>query len=166
MATGDVKIVYAASLTGTITLTALAAGSAQQSIMFTNTATNALDGVMVIGLKTTSGTHGSDQCCYCHFYASPDGTKFSSPITSSTNALVAITTGMNLEGPAVINFGTSVTGLYSATKVIGSVAAIFGGQLPANFGVVIENKTNIALTNTAADHFVWFFPTYENVSPN
>lgn len=164
MATGDVKIVYAASLTATVTLTTLAQGSARQSVMFTNTASNYLDGSMLISLKTTSGTHGSDLCCYCHFYASPDGTNFSSPVTTSSDIALTISTGMNLEGPTVINFGTSVTGLYTATKVVGSVAAVFGGQLPQNFGVVIENRTNLALTNTAADHSVNFFPTYENVS--
>lgn len=159
--TQNIKMAYVASTSPTITLTTLAASSARQSTAFVNTISNYLDGSMLIALKTTSGTHGSDLVAYCHFYASPDGVNWSNPITSGTDAVVVITTGMNLYGPAIVNFGTSVTGLYAATRMIASVAGIFGGQLPQQWGVVIENKTGLAFTATGADQVVNFYPTYQ-----
>lgn len=161
--TQNIKMAYVASTAPTITLTTLAASSARQSTAFVNTASNYLDGGMLIALKTTSGTHGADLVAYCHFYASPDGVNWTNPITSGTDALVTISTGMNLYGPAVINFGTSVTGLYAATRVIASIASIFGGQLPQQWGVVIENKVGLAFTNVGGDQVVNFYPTYQTI---
>lgn len=165
MATGDVILKYPASTALTCTLTTLASGAGRQALSVANSASGYTDGQMVIALKTTSGTHGASFVCYAHFYGGPSTTgPWPNPITTDTDAAVTITTGMNFLGPAVINFGTSATGLYTATCMIGSVAALFGGQLPMQFGVVIENQTNIALTNVGGDHSVTFYPTYMNVS--
>lgn len=165
MATGDVKLQYTASSGATITLTTLAASTARQGIAWVNTTgSNYTDGTMLITLKTTSGTHGDELCCYAHLYSSPDGTNWSNPVTTSTDLGIAISTGMNLGGPVVINFGTSVTGLYAATRVVSSVAAAFGGQLPQQFGVIIENKTGVAFTNVSGDFKINFYPTFVNVS--
>lgn len=150
-------IIYQASTAATITLTTLANGSGQECTAIINTAGSAIDAACMITLKTTTGTHGSDLACYVHFYGSPDGTAFPNPVTG-TNAAVTINTGMNLNGPVPIIFGTSTTGLATAKKYIGSVAALFGGVLPSRYGLVIENKTNLAFTNTAGDHAVVFYP--------
>lgn len=151
------SVIYGATVVATCTLTTLANGSGRECTAISNTGTKALDYACMITLKTTTGTHGSDLACYAHFYGSPDGTNFDFPVTG-TDAAVTINTGMNLKGPVPIIFGTSTTGLLSQKRYIGSVAAIFGGNVPPAFGVVIENKTNLALTNTAGDHSIVFLP--------
>ena len=49
-------------------------------------------------------------------------------------------------------------GLIQQKAYIGSVAAFFGGNVPPFFGVVVENKTNLAFSATAGDHSVVFMP--------
>ena len=163
MATGDIIMQYAASSAMTITLASLASGSAQQSTAYVNTGSNYLDGVLVVKLTTTTGTHGGDLACYVYGWATPDNTNFTSPVTTDSDMLMVISTGMNLIGPAVVNFGTSATGTTSRVAVIPSVANFFGGQLPQRFGFSIENKC-LPLASAAASHSVIFFPTFENVS--
>lgn len=150
-------VFYGATTAATCTLTTLANGSGRECSYITNTASKAPDYACIITLKTTTGTHGSDLACYAHFYGSLDATSFDYPLTG-TDAAVTVGTNMNLKGPIVINFGTSVTGLIQQKKVIGSVAAIFGGNIPPFFGVMIENKTNLAFSATAADHSIIFLP--------
>lgn len=150
-------IFYGATTAATITLTTLANGSARECSFITNTASKAIDYACIITLKTTTGTHGSELACYAHFYGSLDGTNFDYPVTG-TDAAVTIGTNMNLKGPVPIIFGTSVTGLIQQKRVIGGIANFFGGNIPPFFGVVIENKTNLAFSATAADCSVVFMP--------
>ena len=163
MSTGDVLISYQASSAMTITLTSLASGSGWQSTAYVNTGSNFTDGVLMVKLTTTTGTHGGDMVCYVHGWATPDNTNFTSPITTDTDAVTVISTGMNLIGPAVVNFGTSVTGTTTRIMVVPSVANFFGGQLPQRFGFVVENKC-LPLASAAASQAIIFFPTFENVS--
>ena len=150
-------IFYGAATTATCTLTTLAQAAGRECTAIVNTGSKALDYMCYIQLKTTTGTHASDLVCYAHFYGSPDATNWDGPATG-TDAAVTISTGMNLKGPVVINFGTSTTGLMSQKHLIASVADVFRGVIPPHFGVVIENKTNLALTATAADNVVIFYP--------
>lgn len=150
-------LIYQASTAATCTLTTLPNGSGRECTAIVNTASSSPDAACLIIIKTTTGTHGSDMACYAHFYGSPDGTSFPNPLTGTDNN-VTVTTGMNLAGPVPVVFGTSTTGLATAKKYIGSVASIFGGVLPKFYGVMIENKTNLALTNTAGDHSITFYP--------
>lgn len=164
MGQGDIKLSYQASSAMTVTLASLATGSAQQSLAYVNTGSNWTDGVLVVKLTTTTGTHGGNMACYVHGWATPDNTNFSSPVTTDSDMALVISTGMNLVGPAVVNFGTSATGTTSRVMVIPSVANFFGGQLPQKFGFVIENNC-LALASAAASQSMIFFPTFENVSP-
>lgn len=150
-------IFYGATTAATCTLVTLPTGSGRECTAIVNTGSKALDYACLITLKTTTGTHGSDLACYAHFYGSIDGTSFDGPVTGTDNA-VTINTGMNLKGPVLINFGTSVTGLMTSKKYVGGIASFFGGNIPPFFGVVIENRTNLAFTNTAGDHSIVFMP--------
>lgn len=165
MATGDASLKYSASSSAlTVTLIALSGSTARQVIAYANSGSNFTDGMLLVRLHTTTGTHGDALACYIHGYASPNNSAWSDPITTSTDLAVTITTGMNLVGPWVVNFGTSVTGLAQKVAVIPSVANFFGGQLPAFFGFVVENKVSVALSGTAGNQEVTFYPTFENVS--
>jgi hypothetical protein len=164
MATGDMRQMYSSGSSAlACTLAALASGAAQQCAPYVNSASAFPDGMLMIQLRTATGTHGGDLCYYAHFYSSPDGTNWTSPVTTGSDMAITITTGMNFKGPAVINFGTSITGLATQVCVIESVANVFGGQLPPYFGVVIENKC-LASTNDAATNRIIFYPTYLNVA--
>lgn len=165
MAVGDVTLLYSATNTGTaitITLAALSQGSAQECTAIVN-ASNHLDAQLYVQLKTQTGTHGSDFLCNLYFYGSIDGTNYSDPVTG-TDAAVTITTGMNMAGPVPVLFGTSTTGLATKKLVVGSVANMFGGVIPPQWGVVVENRTNVPLSTTAADHLVTYIGVKQNVS--
>lgn len=165
MATGDVTLKYsAASSSLTVTLLGLTNTGARQCVSFSNSASNFTDAQLLIQLQTTTGTHGDAFACYVHGYCSPNNTNWTFPITTSTDLAVTITTGMNLVGPWVVNFGTSATGLAAQVAVIPSLANFFGGQLPAQFGFVVENRTNVSFGSTSANFGLTVFPTYENVS--
>lgn len=166
MASGDVTLLYSANTSAlTITLASLANAAAQQCTAYVNSGSSFTDGSLIVKLTSTTGTHGSDLVCYLYGYCSPDNTNWTDPVTTSSDLAVTITTGMNLIGPAVVNFGTSATGTTTRTVVIPSVANFFGGQLPARFGFVVENKLNIGLASAAASQAIIFCPTYENVAP-
>lgn len=165
MATGDNSLKYsAASSSLTITLLGLTNTGARQCIAYVNSGSNFTDAQLLIQLQTTTGTHGDAFVAYVHGYCSPNATNWNDPITTSTDLAVTITTGMNLIGPWVVNFGTSVTGLAAKVAVIPSLANFFGGQLPAQFGFVVENRTNVAFGSTGANFGLTVYPTFENVS--
>ena len=154
-------VTYGTPIVATITLTGLANGSGRTMVTIMNDTATGLytDYVGIITLRTTTGTHGADKCCYAHLYGGT-GTAYDYP---GTNGDVALTitgdTGLNTRGPFVINFGTSVTGLMSKTKVF-FVGQAFGGNIPPQFGVIIENQTGVLLDSTAANHSVSFVPVY------
>ena len=89
-------LVYGATTAATITLTTLANGSGRECTAIVNTGSLSPDWACMITLKTTTGTHGSDQVCYAHFYGGMNATAFDYPVTG-TDAAVTIGTNMNLK---------------------------------------------------------------------
>lgn len=154
---------YGTEIAATITLTGLAhtAGRECTAIVNDDATGKYTDYQCIVTLRTTTGTHGGALCCYAHMYGGT-GTAYDGPVTG-TDAAVTINTGMNLAGPFIINFGTSTTGLMSAKKTF-LVSQAFGGEIPAKFGVVIENNTNVALDSTAGNLKVAFVPIYHTVT--
>jgi len=154
---------YGTGIVPTITLASLPTTSGRCSTVVVNdTATGKYTDYMgVVTLKTITGTHASDMAAYVYLFGGT-GTAYDNP---GTNGDVAITvaTNWNLRGPIVVNFGTSVTGLIAQTKEF-MVSPIFGGEIPPQFGVVVQNQTGLALSATAGDLSVTFVPIYHTVT--
>jgi hypothetical protein len=154
---------YGTSTAVTITLASLPTTSARCSTVIVNDTSTGMytDYMGIIALRTTTGTHASDMCCYAYLFGGT-GTDYDSPGTNADGA-VTVATSWNLKGPVVINFGTSVTGLISQTKVF-MVSPIFGGEIPAQFGVILQNQTGITLDSTAGNLSVNFIPVYHTMT--
>ena len=154
---------YGTGTSPTVTLVSLPTTSARCSTVIVNdTATGKFTDYMgVVTLKTITGTHASDMACYVYLFGGT-GTAYDSP---GTNADVAVTvaTNWNLKGPVVVNFGTSVLGLIAQTRMF-MVSPVFGGEIPSQFGVVIQNQTGLALSATAGDLSVSFVPVYHTIT--
>ena len=154
---------YGTAIPVTITLTGLPSTSGRCStVIVVDTATGMYTDYMgIIQLRTTTGTHASDLVCYAYLFGGT-GTAYDSPGTNADGA-VTVATNWNLRGPQIINFGTSLTGLVSQTKVF-FVAPMFGGEVPAQFGVILQNQTGIALDSTAANLSINFVPVFHTVT--
>ena len=154
---------YGTGVPVTITLTSLPSTSGRCSTVIVNdTATGKFTDYMgIVALRTTTGTHASDMACYCYLFGGT-GTVYDSPGTNGDVAVTVATT-WNLRGPQVINFGTSLTGLMSQTKMF-FVSPMFGGEVPPQFGVILQNQTGIALDSTAANLSINFIPVYHTIT--
>jgi len=140
---------YVAPSTFAITLTALAADAARESIAIDNRTTMYDD--FSIQLKISpiaAGTLADDKCCYIYFYASVDGTLYDDPCTGA-DAAITLLSPSNLRGPFVVNMASIFPSAYEAS--IGSVASFFGGVVPPKWGIVVDNQTNAALNGTAGN---------------
>lgn len=154
---------YGTGILPTITLTSLPTTSARCSTVIVNdTATGKnTDYMGIVTLKTITGTHAGDMASYVYLFGGT-GTAYDNPGTNA-DAAITVATNWNLKGPIVVNFGTSATGLASMTRVF-MVSPIFGGEIPPQFGVIIQNQTGLAFSATAEDLSISFIPVYHTVT--
>lgn len=148
---------YLTGTTFTITLAALAAASARESLaisaMVGGTAYD--DYMLQLSFGSSQPTTASAQAVYVWFYGSADGTHFDSPCTGAD---AAVTLGTHaLKGPFVVPIQV---GTQWRDACIPSVANFFGGILPRKWGIVVENQTNGALINTEGDFNKWYLPAF------
>lgn len=143
------QISYATSLPYSITIANLADSSAREGAFIDNTSTLYLDAMMYFSIQLQIGTPASDRVVNFWFYASEDGTNYTDNATG-TNAPITLRNPNNFRGPWTL-FTPDAGGITYKT-VIPSVAAFFGGNLPRRWGVVIENRTGLALNATEGNH--------------
>lgn len=135
---------YADSAALTISLNVLANGSARESSAVDNTGNLYLDALVSVIAAMGAGTPGSDGLIYVWAYGSEDGTNYGDNATGSEGALT-MRTPSNLRLIGTIAVPTaSVT--YKSQPM--SVAAAFGGRMPRKWGIVVENKTNLAFSGS------------------
>lgn len=129
----------------TCTLASLASGSARESASIDNTTNLFLDALVMLKLKTGSGTIGSDPYAYAYVAATVDnGTTWPDTVTGSDAAITLnSTTQLKLLGAVWLGATT--------TTYIGgpwSVAAAFGGALPQKWSIIVKNSCGVALDAT------------------
>lgn len=133
----------------TITLASLANGSARESTAIDNTSNVYLDVLAQVGIDLAdAGTIGSDKKVYVYAYGTVDDAPYTPMYpdrVTGVDAAITLDSPTQLKLIGVIECGSYVT----VTKTIFtseplSVAQAFGGILPERWGIVIENKTNIA----------------------
>lgn len=146
----DIKTQYGTQgQTITITLASLTSTSARASTVVDNTGTLFLDALVQIAIK--SGASGTATTGYVNVYAygtSNNGTTYGEGATG-TDAGITLTSPTNLRLIGRLNVvANSVT--YDSNPM--SVAAAFGGVLPAKWGIVIENQSGGTLDGTEGSH--------------
>lgn len=133
----------------TITIASMGSTSAQSCVAINNTTTLFLDAVVQVKVKTNAAGTTATGLVNIYAYGSADGgTTY--PEGAGTNASVTMTVPTNLILVGQINAVANAT-TYVGNTV--SIAAAFGGVLPAFWGIVIENLTGAALDSTAGNHF-------------
>ena len=127
----------------TITPGALANNSARGSAAVDNTSTKHLDALVMVTIL--SGSSGTASTGYVNVYAygSVNGGSSYGGESAGTDAAVTLTSPPNSRLIGVINVVANST---TYRGPIMSVAAAFGGILPAFWGIIIENKTGGTLT--------------------
>ena len=150
----DIDTSYGTKAAITITLTSLADGSSRQSTTWDMTSGNAIDFFVMC---QTNGQSGGVDYCYLNVFGGLDTT--SNEFTDNAGASdAAFTTANILNSPMLgsikMNAATAVAaGPYS-------IASAFGGLLPAEGGIIVNNESGAALSATASDHDFEYLPIY------
>jgi hypothetical protein len=127
----------------------LANNGAQQSTAVDNTTNLFLDALVMLKVKT--GASGTSANGYANVYAFgtvDDGTT-QTENAGATDAAITLTVPPNARLVGAIACVANATTYYGGPM---SVAAAFGGVLPAKWGLIVENKTGGALDSTEGSH--------------
>lgn len=156
-ATGDVKNVYAARATITVTLTSLTTGTARESTVIDNTTNKYVDALLRV---KTNAQAGCTTLVDIYVYAALGDTTYTDAATG-TDAAFTLANRRNSPylGSVQMNTTTSVTG------GLFSVASAFKGTLPDKWGLLFLNNCGGTLSATGGDHVVEYEGVYLNVSP-
>lgn len=137
----------------TLTIASLANNGQRESTVIDNTTNLFLDALVQLKIKSPAASTSSTG--YVNVYAygtSDDGTNYGDGATG-TDAAITLTSPPNLRLIGVINIVANAT-TYKSNPM--SVAAAFGGILPAKWGIVIENKTGGTLDATGGNHAAFY----------
>jgi hypothetical protein len=150
----DIKTNYGThSQALTITLASLAssATAGRESTVVNNGTNLFMDALVSVVVTLAAGTSGSDRAVYVYAYGtSNDGTDYTGSATGTDAAYTqADPTPLKLIG--VIPAPTQSLAYKGGPW---SVAAAFGGVLPAKWGIIVRNFSGITLTATAGNHKV------------
>lgn len=140
----NIKQEYGTSTALTITLNSLANAGARESTVVDNTSNKFLDVLVAVDVKLASGSPASEKAVYVYAYGSEDGTNYSDNATGS-DAAVTMRSPSNLLLIGTINTPDSGALTY---KGVFSLSQAFGGNVPRKWGIVVENKTNLAFDST------------------
>ena len=131
----------------TITLGSLANDAKRESTAINNTSNCFLAALVQLQVKTGSGTIGSNPVVNVYAYGTSDGgTTYSGEATGSDAAYTGTLANCRLIG--VISCPASAS-TYKSEPM--NVTNAFGG-LPDKWGIVVENKTGLALDSTEENH--------------
>jgi hypothetical protein len=137
------------AITCTLASLASSATAGRESTVIDNTTNLFLDVLVSLTVKLQAGTPANDKAVYVYAYGTVnDGTDYTDGATGSDAAFTP-TDPPNVRLIGVISAPASA-GTYKGGPF--SVAAAFGGVLPAKWGIVVRNYTGIALSATEGDH--------------
>lgn len=149
MADGIAK--YASKGTVTISLASLAGGAARQSTVVDNSTAGALDVIIRVTTRSSAADTGTLQV---YAYTALGDTNYTDGATGSDSAFTAANRlNSRLVGAVQLNGTTEVDAHFS-------LAAAFGGVVPAKWGLIIVKPATPALDSTAGNHIV----EYQNVT--
>lgn len=156
----DIKSKYGTEAQAiSITLgTGLASTEARSSAVVDNTTDLFIDALVQVVIKTPSGTANANATCEVYAYGLVDYTTtptYPEAVVASdslaridgTDKEVVLTSPTNLVRIGVVSTPISATYTYTYPSNPMSVAAAFGGVLPAKWGIVVVNKTGVALAD-------------------
>lgn len=157
----DMKAKFDASAALTITLASLASSSARQSVNVDNSATLYVDAMVDVTVKLAAGSPSGDRAIYVFAYGSEDGSNYGDN-ASGSDAALTMRVPTNLRPLGIINTPDSGGLTYKSGPM--SLAAAFGGIVPRRWGIVVQNRSGLALSATGGDHSVRFSGvTYQTV---
>jgi hypothetical protein len=132
-----------------ISLANLATGSARQSAEIDNTSNLFTDALIFLRIK--SGASGVSTTGYVNIWAfatANDGTNRSEN-AGSGDAAITLVSPTNLKFLGLMNM-VNVGTFYTVGPL--SVASVFGGILPAKWGIVVQNQSGGAFDGTEGNH--------------
>lgn len=134
----------------TITLASLASAAARESATIDNATNKYLDALVEAKVKTNATAPASDKAVYVYVWGSVDYTATATYPDRVTGADAGITP----DSPTQLRLLNVIYCPAAATSYQmepSSVAAAFGGVLPAKWGIVVVNATGNALDATAGN---------------
>ena len=127
----------------------LADGGARESASVDNTSDLFLDVLVQVRVKFANTAPASEKKVYVYAYGTAD---FALPLwpdrVTGSDAAITLNSPTQLKLIGVIEAVQNDNG----TMEPAPLAQVFGGLVPSHWGIVIFNKSGIALTNTEANH--------------
>lgn len=147
----------------TITLASLAdsATVGRESTAVNNNTDKFLDALVAVKIKTqNSGTISAPSAVFVYAYGTVDDSEYPDAVTGAD-------AGITINNPTQLKLlGTIYVAAINTTYKGGpwSVAALFGGKLPAKWGIVVINDCGTALSATGSDHTAEYQGVYASVT--
>ena len=159
----NVKTAYGSSGQAlTITLTSLADAAARESTSVDNTSNLWLDALVTCKVKTqNSGAISAPSAVFVYAYGSVDGGSEYPDAVTGTDAAITLNNPTQLKHIGTV-YVAAINTIYKGGPW--SVAAAYGGKMPARWGIVVYNDCGTALTATGGDHVVEYQGIYATVT--
>lgn len=141
-----VKSLYGSMVTIACTLASLTSGAARQSTAVDNSTFQYLDVQLALLIAVAAGTPSGAQLINVYVFTSIDGSNFDDPAGAS-DATITVGAIPNMVLLTTINV---LAGGKTYSRQIPSLATKLGGVLPLKWGLVIENKSGLALETTGS----------------
>jgi len=150
----DIDQSFGTKTTITCTLTSLADGASRQSTVWDMGAGNQIDEFVMM---RTLGLAGSIDYVFVYVFGALDTT--SDHFTDAAGASDAAFTTANIKNSPLLG-SVAMNGVTGVKAGPFSVASAFGGFLPAEGGLIVNNESAAALSATAGDHVLEYIPVY------
>lgn len=153
----DFKIKYGSVTTMTVTLASLANASKRESTAIDNYTSNLYLDVLVAGKVTTGTSPSATGRIDVYAYAKLDDGSGSTDYTAGATGSDA---GITLDTPETNNLiylgSINNDSTNDQTYEFGpySIAAAFGGSVPAKWGLIFDNQSGAALNSTSGNHAI------------
>lgn len=153
----DIKIAYASSTALTISLASIADNGARECDHVNNESNLYMDILVQLEIKLATGTPGGEEAIYIWAYGAENAGDFTDNATGS-DAAITLRDPHNFKLVGIINTPDSGGLTYKSNPM--SISQAFGGILPREWGIVVENKTSVTFSSTEGDHSKHFTGVY------
>lgn len=154
MSTG--KIIYAPTTAMSITINSLQSLNARTSASVPGS--SYVDVHVQVNIAT-SGNATVDKAIYVYAYGTEDGTNYQYNATGN-DAAITVDSTSPFRAIGVISHGNSGSQIYRSRPM--AVSPAFGGYLPRNWGILLDNRTGLTLMPTS--HYVSYTGYYVDVT--
>lgn len=137
----------------TLTIASLANNGARESTVVDNTSDQFIDALVQLKVKSGGSGTSANGTLEVYAYGTADGGTTYGDGATGSDAGITLTSPPNLRLIGIINIVANAT-TYKSNPM--SVAAAFGGILPAKWGVCIVNKTGGTLDATGGNHAAFY----------